>query len=50
MKYQNIYGDLDHEITYITLAPYVVEFPKEDGKLNDDWKQVGDEFTLYLNK
>lgn len=47
-KYQNIHRDLSDELTSITLTPYAVEFPEKDGRLNNDFKQVGDEFTIYL--
>ncbi|WMM26172.1 DUF5643 domain-containing protein [Tissierella sp. MB52-C2] len=49
-KYQNIYGDLSDNLTSITLTPYAVKFPEESGRMNNDYKQVGEEFTIYLNR
>ena len=49
-RYSNLYGDLADEITSINLTPYAVKFPEESGRLNNDWKEVGEEFTIYINK
>lgn len=49
-KYENIYGDLSDEITSITLTPYAAKFPEESGRMSNDWKQAGEEFTILLNK
>lgn len=49
-KYSNLNKDLAEEITSINLTPYAVKFPEENGRLNNDWKQVGEEFTIYFNK
>ena len=32
----------------ITLTPYAVEFPKKSGKMPDNYKQVGEEFTIEI--
>jgi len=34
----------------LTLTPYAVAFPKESGKMSNDFKQVGEEFTIEINK
>jgi len=49
-KYENFYGDLSDEITSITLTPYAAKLPEKSGKMSDDYKQVGEEFTILLNK
>ncbi|SCG81692.1 hypothetical protein DW1_0071 [Proteiniborus sp. DW1] len=47
-KYENIYGDLADEITSITLTPYAAKLPEESGRMSNDYKQVGEEFTIIL--
>ena len=49
-KYQNLDGDLSGEITAITLTPYAAKLPEKSGKLSDDWEQVGEAFTIFLNQ
>lgn len=49
-KYENIHGDLSDEITSITLIPYAAKYPEQSGKMSDDYKQVGEEFTVFLKK
>ncbi|HHX59904.1 MAG TPA: hypothetical protein GX707_04060 [Epulopiscium sp.] len=49
-EYSNIDGDLSDQSTSITLVPYSVEFPKENGTMSNDFRQVGEEFTIVLNK
>lgn len=34
----------------LTLTPYAVAFPKESGKMSNDFKQVGEEFIIKINK
>jgi RNA polymerase sigma factor (sigma-70 family) len=48
-KYENIHGDLSDEITSITLIPYAAKYPEQSGKMSDDYKQVGEEFTIILS-
>ena len=36
------------EAKLITLTPYAVEYPKESGRMNSDFKQIGEEFTIEL--
>lgn len=49
-KYENIHGDLSDDATSITLTPYAVKFPEESGRMSNDYKQVGEEFTIHLNR
>lgn len=49
-RYENIHGDLSDEITSITLTPYAVKYPEKSGKMSDDYKEAGEEFTIYLKK
>lgn len=49
-KYSNIDGDLSDEIKSITLTPYAAKYPKKSGRMNSEYKQVGEEFTVFLNK
>ncbi|WP_296971629.1 DUF4179 domain-containing protein [Tepidanaerobacter sp. EBM-38] len=49
-KYENIHGDLSDEITSITLTPYAAKYPEQSGKMSNDYKQVGEEFTMFLMK
>lgn len=41
-------GDLAPEITFITLAPYIREMPEGGGRVNSEWKQIGEPFTINL--
>jgi len=47
-KYENIYGDLSEKITSITLTPYAAKLPEKSGRASNDYKQVGEEFTIIL--
>lgn len=49
-KYQNLHGDLSDEITSIALTPYAAKLPEKSGKTSDVWEQVGEEFTIHLDK
>ena len=42
-------GPLSTEAKSLTLTPYAVEFPKESGRMSDDFKPVGESFTIELN-
>lgn len=48
-KYEDIKGDLSDDIESISLTPYAVKFPEKSGRMNSDFKQVGEEFIIYLN-
>lgn len=47
-RYENIHGDLTDGLTSITLTPYAAKLPRESGRMSNDYKQVGEEFTIYL--
>lgn len=49
-RYENIYGNLSKDITSITLTPYAAKLPEKSGRMSNDWKQVGEEFTIMLKK
>ena len=49
-KYSNIYSDLSDELTSISLTPYAAKLPEQSGKISDDYRQVGEEFIIYLSK
>ena len=49
-KYENLYGDLSDEITSISLTPYAAKIPEKSGKMSNDYKKVGEEFTISLQK
>ncbi|MCC5908847.1 MAG: DUF4179 domain-containing protein [Clostridiaceae bacterium] len=48
-KYENIHGNLSDEITSISLTPYAAKLPKKSGRMSNDYKQAGEEFTIFLN-
>ncbi len=48
-KYENIQGDLSDKITSLTLTPYAAQLPEKSGKMSNDYKQVGEAFTILLN-
>lgn len=43
-------GVVNEGVTSMTLQLYAVERPKESGKMNDDFKLVGDSFTITLDQ
>lgn len=48
-KVENLlYKSLDENATSITLTPYAVKFPEKSGKMSNDYKQTGAEFTINL--
>lgn len=49
-KYENFYKEFSDEVTSITIAPYAAKMPKESGRMNNNYEQVGEEFTIFLNK
>lgn len=40
---------ISDEAKILTLTPYAVEFPKESGEASNDYKKVGEEFTININ-
>ena len=49
-KHRRSTGDLSDEITSITLIPYAAKYPEQSGKMSDDYKQVGEEFTVFFEE
>ncbi|HCL50621.1 MAG TPA: DUF4179 domain-containing protein [Clostridiaceae bacterium] len=49
-KLNNIDGNLNENAKTLTLTPYAVKFPKKSGKMSNDFKQVGEAFTIDLSK
>ena len=47
-KYLSLNNDLSDKITSITLTPYAAKFPRESGRMSNDYNQIGEEFTIYL--
>ena len=41
-------GAVSENAKQLTLKLYAVPFPKESGKMSNDYKQVGEEFTIDL--
>lgn len=40
--------EISEDAKTLTLVPYAVEMPKESGRMSNDYKQVGEEFTIEL--
>lgn len=45
---ENISTFINENAESLTLTPYAVPFPKESGRLSNDFKQTGDPFTIPL--
>ena len=41
-------GNLSDEATELYLTPYAVKFPEQSGRLSNDFKQAGEEFTIHF--
>lgn len=50
LKLEPVLGKLSDKATSISLTPYAVKFPEKSGKLSDDFKKIGNEFTIDLSK
>lgn len=49
LKLSNVAGkEISKEATKVTLVPYAVAYPEESGRLNRDYKQVGEKFTIKI--
>lgn len=42
-------GNLNDNITSITLTPYAVKFPEKSGRMNNDFTKIGESFTINLS-
>ncbi len=49
-RLSTIHENLDKNATKLYLTPYAVKFPEQSDKLCNDFKKVGDEFTVNLSK
>ena len=49
-KNSSIDGEISSEAKELTLTPYAVKFPEKSGKLSNDFKKVGEEFKININK
>ncbi|MCY6484893.1 DUF5643 domain-containing protein [Clostridium aestuarii] len=45
----NIDGNLNENAKTLFLTPYAVKFPEKSGRLSNDFKKVGEEFTIDLS-
>lgn len=41
-------GNLSDEAAELYLTPYAVKFPEQSGRLSNDFKQAGEEFTIHF--
>lgn len=46
----NLEENLDKNATELKLVPYAAKQPNTSGKMSDDFKKIGDEFTINLNE
>ncbi|EGT3616805.1 DUF4179 domain-containing protein [Clostridium perfringens] len=46
----NLNRNINKDTKSITLTPYAVAFPEKSGKMSNDYKKVGEEFTINLTK
>lgn len=46
----NLEENLDKNATELKLLPYAAKQPNTSGKMSDDFKKIGDEFTINLNE
>ncbi|MBU5674909.1 DUF4179 domain-containing protein [Alkaliphilus sp. MSJ-5] len=49
-KLETINGNLDKNAKKLYLTPYAVKFPDKSGRMSNDFKKVGEEFTINLLK
>ncbi|CEK35194.1 hypothetical protein DUF4179 [[Clostridium] sordellii] len=49
-KLNNLDENLDKNATKLKLVPYAAKQDDKSGKMNSDFKQIGDEFTIDLNE
>lgn len=47
-KLTTIDGNLDENAKTLSLTPYAVKYPEENGRLSNDFKKVGEEFEIAL--
>ena len=49
-KLENIHNNFGDNAETLYLTPYAVKFPEESGRLSNDFKQTGEEFTINLQR
>ncbi|WP_252250715.1 DUF4179 domain-containing protein [Clostridium sp. ZBS13] len=49
-KIENIHGNLNENAKLLKLIPYAAKYPEKSGKMDGEYKQVGEEFTIDLSK
>lgn len=49
-KISTLDGNLDPQAATLTLTPYAVKFPEKSGKMSNDFRKMGDEFTIVLTQ
>ncbi|MBN1068229.1 DUF4179 domain-containing protein [Clostridium botulinum] len=49
-KIENIHGNLNENAKLLKLTPYAAKYPEKSGKMDGEYKQVGEEFTIDLSK
>lgn len=48
LKLETINGNLSDDAKELFLTPYAVKFPDQSGQMSNDFKKVGEEFTINL--
>ncbi|NFH89873.1 DUF4179 domain-containing protein [Clostridium sp. ZBS3] len=49
-KIETIHGNLNENAKLLKLTPYAAKYPENSGKMDGEYKQVGEEFTIDLSK
>lgn len=49
-KIENINGNLNENAKTLVLTPYAAKYPEKSGKMSDEYKEVGDSFTIDLSQ
>lgn len=49
-KLETIDGNLNENVKTLSLTPYAVKFPEKSGRMSHDFKKVGEEFMIDLQK
>lgn len=49
-KIENINGNLNENAKMLTLTPYAAKYPEQSGKMDVEYKQVGETFTIDLTQ
>ncbi|NFO05001.1 DUF4179 domain-containing protein [Clostridium botulinum] len=49
-KIETIDGNLNENAKLLKLTPYAAKYPEKSGKMDGEYKQVGEEFTIDLSK